>query len=74
MSVVGFLKVAHGRFCHIVHRLPNKNLYKRNDLREITRLKMSKKEDTNGSWEVEGIPLKRAEGLLLVMDTPKGAA
>jgi hypothetical protein len=35
---------------------------------------MSKKEEaTNGSEEVNGIPLKRAEGLLLVMDTPKGA-
>jgi hypothetical protein len=32
-----------------------------------------KEEDTNGSGKVERIPLKRAEGLLLVMDTPKGA-
>jgi hypothetical protein len=30
-------------------------------------------EAANGSKEVECIPLKRAEGLLLVMDTPKGA-
>jgi hypothetical protein len=35
---------------------------------------MSKNEEVvGGSGEVEGIPLKRAEGLLLVMNTPKGA-
>jgi hypothetical protein len=35
---------------------------------------MSKtKEAANVSEKVEGIFLKRAEGLLLVMDTPKGA-
>jgi hypothetical protein len=34
---------------------------------------MSKNEETtNGTKKVEGVPLKRAEGLLLVMDTPKG--
>jgi hypothetical protein len=30
-------------------------------------------EATDVSKKMEGIPLKRAEGLLLVMDTPKGA-
>jgi hypothetical protein len=35
---------------------------------------MSKNEEViDGSQKVEGIPLKRAEGLLLVMNTPKGA-
>jgi hypothetical protein len=35
---------------------------------------MSKDEDvTESSEKAEGIPLRRAEGLLLVMDTPKGA-
>jgi hypothetical protein len=35
---------------------------------------MSKTEEAaNGAEKVECISLKRAEGLLLVMDTPKGA-
>jgi hypothetical protein len=33
----------------------------------------TKEEGTNGSENVRGIPLKRADGLLLVMNTPKGA-
>jgi hypothetical protein len=51
-----------------------KFIYKRNSVREATTRKMPKEEKVaNGSEKVEGIPLQRAEGLLLVMNTPKGA-
>lgn len=71
-GMFGTAKV-HPKFCQRFVRLQNIQ-DKRNILRKSTRVKMSKDEDvTESSEKAEGIPLRRAEGLLLVMDTPKGA-
>jgi hypothetical protein len=50
-----------------------RKLFTQTDKPPYNRQSQDVKEANNGSEKVEGIPLKRAEGLLLVMDTPKGA-
>lgn len=73
-SDVGAQQGSTPKFCHRLAIVSTQNSDKRNNTPQIYKGQMSElKEATNGAEKGDGIPLKRVEGLVLVMDTPKGA-